>query len=113
MEGAQDFINAGKGGSTLNEENMRDASNLIYNTLLIVGTVIAVIVMFALAIKFMVGSVEEKADTKKTMIAFIIGCCILYGSFGIWKIVLNLTKGIDDATVTSSRPVIIQRQELT
>lgn len=101
VSGANDFINHGKGNSPINEDNLKQASNLIYNTLLIVGIILAVIWSTYLGIKYMVGSVEEKANVKESIKIFIVGCIVLFGAFGIWKLVLVLTKGIDDLDATS------------
>ena len=38
----------------------------------------------------MLGSVEEKADIKAAMVPFIIGCVVVFGAFGIWKIVVTI-----------------------
>lgn len=101
MSGANDFINHGKGNSPINEENLKQASDLVYNTLLIVGIILAVIWSTYLGIKFMTGSVEEKANVKESVKIFIVGCIVLFGAFGIWKLVLVLTQGIDDLSTTS------------
>ena len=38
----------------------------------------------------MIGSAEEKAQIKDALIPFIIGCIIVFGAFGIWKIFVNI-----------------------
>ena len=101
LQGATDFINQGSGNSPINEENLKNASDMIYNTLLAVGLVLAIIWAFFLGIKFMTGSVEEQAKVKESVKVFIIGCIVLFGAFGIWRLVLVLTQGIDDLSETS------------
>ena len=34
--------------------------------------------------------VEEKAEYKKHLLPFIIGCIVIYGSLGIWRIVVTI-----------------------
>ena len=63
---------------------------MLYNALLIIGIIIAVIVGTILGIKFMIGSVEEKADIKKLLIPYIVGCIVVFGAFGIWKLVVTI-----------------------
>lgn len=47
----------------------------------IVGSAIAVIMIIVLGIKYMMGSAEEKAEYKKTMIPYLIGAiCIFAGA---------------------------------
>lgn len=63
-------------------------SDTLYNTLLLIGMVIAVIVGTIIGIKFMVSSVEEKAKLKEILIVYVIGCIVLVGAFSIWKIIV-------------------------
>lgn len=51
--------------------------NPIIGTLQTVGIVIAVVTMIFLGLKYMTGSVSEKAEYKKTMIPYIIGVILL------------------------------------
>ena len=71
-------------------EQLRTTSNLIYQILLILGISIAVIVAGVLGIKFMMGSVEEKAQIKDALIPFIVGCIVIFGAVSIWKIVVDI-----------------------
>ena len=43
-----------------------------------------------MGIKFMIGSVEEKAEIKAALVPFVIGCIVVFGAFGIWKIVVTI-----------------------
>ena len=45
-----------------------------------IGVVVAVIILMVLGIKYMMGSAEEKAEYKKTMIPYIIGAVLLFGA---------------------------------
>lgn len=91
FSGGDSFIMAGKDGeATLDKQSLRDTSSTIYNILLVIGICVAVIVISILGIKFMLGSIEEKAQIKEAMIPFIIGCVVVFGAFGIWKIVTQI-----------------------
>ena len=63
---------------------------MLYNALLIIGIIIAVIVGAILGIKFMMGSVGEKADIEKLLVPYVVGCIIVFGAFGIWKLVVTI-----------------------
>ena len=52
--------------------------------------IVAVLIGAILGIKFMIGSVEEKAEIKAALVPFIIGCVVVFGAFGIWKIVVTI-----------------------
>ena len=55
-----------------------DVAGGIVSLLQVLGTVIAVITIMIMGIKYMAGSVEEKADYKKTMIPYLIGVFIFF-----------------------------------
>ena len=80
--------------NTISEDNIKNLSDSIYNILLIVGVIIAVIVGAIIGIKFMTGSVEQKANIKELLIPYIVGCVVIFGAFGIWKIVVLMLKDI-------------------
>lgn len=95
VDGADEFINTGvnasKGNSTvIDEKDLVQMSDMLYNAFLIIGIIIAVIFGLVIAIKFVTGSVEEKADVKKTLVPYIAGCIVIFGAFTIWKLVVDL-----------------------
>ena len=91
MSGADNFIEKGKNGTTtIDETQLQNTSDLIYNILLGVSMVIAVIVGIILGIKYMMASTEEKAEVKETLVPYVVSCVIMFGAFTIWKIVINI-----------------------
>ena len=92
IEGADDFIHAGVQDTapTFSEGEMQQMSDMLYNPLLVIATIIAVIVGLVIAIPFMTGSVGERAKIKETLIPYIAGCIVIFGAFGIWKLVVNI-----------------------
>ena len=93
MQNANDFIDSGS-NDKIDSASLQDLSNSIYNIALIAGIVIAVLVGAILGIKFMTGSVEEKADVKKLLIPYVVGCVVIFGAFGIWKLVVTILSNI-------------------
>lgn len=91
MSGADDFINKGKNGTNvIDQDQLGETSDLIYNILLGISMVLAVIVGMILGIKYMMSSTEEKAEIKETLIPYVVACVITFGAFTIWKIVINI-----------------------
>ena len=91
ISGGDSFIDAGKDGSAkIDKGSLQNASSSIYNILLICGVIIAVLIGSIMGIKFMIGSVEEKAEIKAALVPFVIGCIVVFGAFGIWKIVVTV-----------------------
>ena len=49
----------------------------------LVGSIAAVVVLVVLGIKYMMGSEEEKAEYKKTMIPYIIGAVLIFAASNV------------------------------
>ena len=79
MGGAENFI------SGANTENTID---LIYNILLALGIIVAVVAGAILGVQFMVASADGKAELKERLVPYVVGCVVIFGAFGIWKIVM-------------------------
>lgn len=94
MGGAKNFLTQGTGAQevTINSDSIKSASDTIYNILLGVGILIALVVGAILGIHFMMASAEDKAKVKEALIPYIIGCIVIFGAFGIWKIAVTLGK---------------------
>ena len=56
----------------------------------IVGTGIAVIGVIYLGIRYMVSSIEEKAEIKKKAIPYVIGAVIFFGATGILRLIASV-----------------------
>ena len=91
MNRAEGFVNNGEnGGNVINNDALKEGSHTLYNVLLVIGIAVAFIWGIVLGIQFITGSLGEKADVKKNLIVYIIGCIIIFGAFGIWKLLLQL-----------------------
>lgn len=92
---AKKFLKASE-GEDIGVENgkLKDASDSIYNLLSSIGMIISVIVGIILGIKFMMASAEDKAKVKEALMPYILGCVVVFGAFGIWKIIINTFSGI-------------------
>lgn len=60
----------------------------------IIGVVLAVIILMVIGIRYMVGSLEEKAEYKKTMIAYVIGASLLFSITTIANILYKIAGSI-------------------
>ncbi len=89
FKGADEFVNKGD-LSTINTQELKNTSDFIYNALLAVGMIGAVIVGIILGIKYMMANSEDKAVLKETLTPYIISCCVIFGAFAIWKLVINI-----------------------
>lgn len=89
---ADDFIK--KGEVKYKESVLQGFSKTAYNILLTIGIFVAVIVGGVLGIKLMTSGVEEKADYKKMLLVYLIGCIIVFGGFAGWKLIVNMMQNI-------------------
>ena len=91
MNRAEGFVNNGEnGGNVINNDALKEGSNTLYNVLLVIGIAVAFIWGIVLGIQFVTGSLGEKADVKKNLIVYVIGCIIIFGAFEIWRLLLQL-----------------------
>lgn len=73
---------------------IKDIGDIIIGGVALVGSAISVITILIIAIKYMLGSVEEKADYKKTMVPYIIGAIMVFGISNIVNILYQLGTSI-------------------
>ncbi len=95
IEAGGSFIKKGEQQQqAIQDSQIKTVSDQIYNILLAIGTVIAVIIGAILGIQFMTGSMDEKAKVKESLIPFVIGCVIIFGAFGIWKLIATILQDV-------------------
>ena len=76
-------------------EGIQNIGKRVMGILQAVGIVIAVVVLMVLGIKYMMGSSEEKAEYKKTMIPYVIGAVLIFGATTIANAVYNFANGLN------------------
>lgn len=87
IDDADAFIDKGS-DSTIDTDVLQDTTNFLYNLLLGIGMIVAVLVGIGLGIHYMVSSVDQKAEVKKTLFWYVIACAVLFVAFTIWRIVM-------------------------
>ena len=90
---ADAFVN--DGSVTYQQDKLSEVSNIIYNILLSVGVMIAVIIGAIIGIKLMVSSgVDKKVEAKQLLVPYVVGCVVVFGGFGIWKLLVQILQGL-------------------
>ena len=98
--GLDDMVSDSEAFINVADENRIETTSLqkftqnIYNILLTIGIVVAVLAGAIIGIRYMLGSVEDKAEVKGMLIPYIAGCVIVFGAFAIWKIVVTILQRI-------------------
>lgn len=59
-----------------------------------VGILLSVAILMVLGIKYMMGSAEEKASYKKTMIPYLVGAVLIFAASSLAQVVYNFTTSI-------------------
>lgn len=83
-----------KSDSSSNTNEISNIGTIIIGVLRGAGTVLSVIVLAAIGIKYMLGSVEEKATYKQTLLPYLIGAVMVFGITNILPIIVEVAKAI-------------------
>lgn len=84
-----------QGNSSANTTKVVNFGATIVTIMQTVGIVVAVVVLLILGIKYMMGSAEEKAEYKKTMIPYLVGAVLIFASTTIVNVVYNIANGFN------------------
>ena len=90
---SEKFLDSGQ-NNKIKDESIQDFSKTMYNILITIATFIAVLVGGILGVKIMISSADEKAQVKELLIPYVIGCVVVFGAFGIWKLVVTILQNI-------------------
>lgn len=77
-----------------NADKVKDKGNKIIGVVQFIGTFVSIFSLIVIGIKYMMGSVEEKAEYKKTMMPYIIGAFMLFGITNLLGILNSITDGL-------------------
>lgn len=87
-----------------------NTTNAILSTVQLVGTVVAVIMIMVIAIKYFSAAPGEKAELKKKLVVYIVGAVILFAATGIIQIVKVFGTGLGqqqliEAKIETNTPI--------
>lgn len=84
------------GGVTQNDVNIiTKKANSFVGIVVTVGVVISAVTLGILGIKYMLGSVEERAEYKKSMAPYLVGSILLFSASGVVGIIASLLKDVN------------------
>ena len=69
---------------------VKQKGNIIIGGIQFVGTIISVIVLIGIGIKFIYGSAEERAEYKESLKPYLIGAIMLFSTTNILAIISEL-----------------------
>ena len=94
FDAGDNFIKEGKTerqtNAAINYEEFRLTTNNIGSVLTTLGIVLAVIIGGILGIQIMWGSIEQQVKAKEMIMPYVVGCIVIFGAFGIWKLAVTI-----------------------
>ena len=82
------------GAADTSTAGIQKVGNQIVTIVSVVGSLAAVIVLVVLGIKYMMGSAEERAEYKKTLMPYVIGAALVFAASAIAGMVYNFANTI-------------------
>ena len=83
------------GSITITDSNDFDSiGGRIIGMIQSVGSIAAVAVLVVLGIKYMMGSTEEKAEYKKTMLPYVVGAILIFAASNIASMVFDFASDL-------------------
>ncbi len=79
----------------LGETELRTRANMILGVVNVVGVFASVATLIIIGIKYMIGSIEERAEYKKTMITYLIGAFLVFAVTTIPNILYKIGTSIN------------------
>ena len=82
------------GSSNYDVNSISNVGNQVITIVSTIGSIASVIVLVVLGLKYMMGSAEEKAEYKKTLLPYVIGAALVFAASTIATVVYNFTSNI-------------------
>lgn len=86
------FVNS----STASSVKLIDMSGRIVGAISTIGTVVSVVALVIIGMKYMLGSIDEKAEYKKVLLPYFIGAILVLSITTIPNIIFNAVQTINN-----------------
>lgn len=80
---------------TSNSEGISNLGGKIIGMIQVVGSVLAVGMLVVIGVKYMLGSAEEKAEYKKSLMPYLIGAILIFSASQLAGIIFNFTNNLE------------------
>lgn len=75
---------------TTSPDKFHEKVNNFISVIQVVGSIASVVALIIIGIRYMYSSVEEKAEYKKTMLGYIIGCALVFSIVNILGVIYDV-----------------------
>lgn len=93
LDNINDFIPTDDNSDT---KELEGKVSIILTVITNIGMILAVLMLAIIGVKYMLGSLEEKAEYKKDMIPYLVGACLLFGITVIVKVLQQLGQSFNN-----------------
>ncbi len=76
------------------DNSIKTMGNNTLGIIRMVGVVLSVLMLIVIGIKYMLGSTEEKADYKKSLLPYVIGAAIVFTGSVVPDIIYRIAQGL-------------------
>ena len=87
-------LNAYGGGSGGSSQKLEEKAETILGVIQALGIVVSVVMLMIIGIKYMMGSLEERAEYKETLKPYIIGAFLIFSGTTIPQIIYQIAKNV-------------------
>ena len=78
------------GSDVVGTETLKNTGDSFVKIASTIGVIISVITLIVLGIKYMMGSVDEKAEYKKSLLPYVIGAGLVFAASSIAQIIYDI-----------------------
>ncbi len=79
-------------GSGNGSSQLKNRADKMLGVIQLIGTIVSVVMLVVIGIKYMLGSVEEKAEYKETLKPYIIGAFLLFTGTLVPQLIYKLSQ---------------------
>ena len=83
-------------GKKEGDSKLLEIGNKIIGPIQVIGSLVSVIAIIIIGIKYMLGSVEEKAQYKETLGPYFLGAVFVFGITNVLSIVYNIAISLNN-----------------
>ena len=88
------FWDPSKGNKIGDDSKLVQIGNKIIGPIQVAGSLVSVATIIIIGIKYMLGSVEEKAEYKQTLVPYFFGAIMVFGITNLLNVIYNIAQSI-------------------
>lgn len=81
-------------GEVTDATKLQKLGNAIVGIIQVIGSGVSVVVLVIIGIKYMIGTVEEKAQYKQTLVPYLVGAVLLFATSNVVSMIYDFAIGI-------------------